>query len=66
MNQLMMNEFLIGLFVGAIGSRLFSKKKKCTDSSTQMDNPVQTQPVSIPKRSSFIPGSLANFWGKDS
>ena len=64
-----MYEFVIGVVLGVFGTRIFSKKKKCKDSSVQVECvPTQvTTPLSIPNpRKSFVPGMLTNFWGKDS
>jgi hypothetical protein len=60
-----MYDFVVGLAFGTIFVKILSKKKR-KDASTQVDLvPVTTAPVPIPKRS-FVPGALANFWGKDS
>jgi hypothetical protein len=60
-----MYDFVVGLAVGFLFTRVFAKKKR-KDESTQVDFvTVTTVPIPIPKRS-FIPGALANFWGKDS
>jgi hypothetical protein len=62
-----MYDFVVGLAVGFLFTRVFAKKKR-KDESTQVDFVTVTTvpiPIPIPKRS-FIPGALANFWGKDS
>jgi hypothetical protein len=65
-----MYDFFIGLAFGTLLTRIFTKKHK-RDESTQVDfvsDPVfprSVAPVSIPRKS-FVPGALANFWGKDS
>jgi len=65
-----MYDFFIGLAFGTLLTRIFTKKHK-RDESTQVDfvsDPVFPRtfvPVPIPKKS-FVPGALANFWGKDS
>jgi hypothetical protein len=65
-----MYDFFIGLAFGTLLTRIFTKKHK-RDVSTQVDfvsDPVfprSVVPVPIPKKS-FVPGALANFWGKDS
>ena len=56
-----MYDFVIGLAFGTLLSRIFTKKHK-RDASTQVEFVSVTMPVPIPKRS-FVPGSLANFWG---
>jgi hypothetical protein len=59
-----MYDFVVGLAFGTIFVKILSKKKR-KDASTQVDFVSVTMPVPIPKRS-FVPGALANFWGKDS
>ena len=59
-----MYDFIVGLAFGTIFVKILSKKKR-KDASTQVDFVSVTMPVPIPKRS-FVPGALANFWGKDS
>lgn len=64
-----MNDFLIGLVIGAIVSRLSLKKKKeNADAGVQADEvflpPSQPIPIQNSKKS-YIP-SLVNFWGPDS
>jgi hypothetical protein len=60
-----MYDFFIGLAFGTLLTRIFTKKHK-RDESTQVDFvSVTSVPVPIPKKS-FVPGALANFWGKDS
>ena len=67
-----MYDFVIGLAFGTIFVKILTKKKR-KDASTQVDFvsdsnfPRTFAPVSIPTpRKSFVPGALANFWGKDS
>lgn len=61
-----MYDFIIGLAFGTLLTRLFTKKKR-KDVSTQVDFVSVTMPVPIPNpKKSFVPGALANFWGKDS
>jgi len=62
-----MYDFVIGLAFGTIFVKILTKKKR-KDASTQVDFvSVTTVPVPIPNpRKSFVPGALANFWGKDS
>jgi hypothetical protein len=66
-----MYDFFVGLAFGVLFTRVFTNKKKknSKDASTQII-PVQVSipaPVSIPgTRKSFVPGVMANFWGKDS
>jgi len=59
-----MYDFIIGLAFGTIFVKILSKKKR-KDASTQVDFVSVTMPVPIPKKN-FVPGALANFWGKDS
>jgi hypothetical protein len=60
-----MYDFVIGLAIGSLLTRLFRKKNK-KDESTQVDFvTVTTVPIPIPRKS-FVSGALANFWGKDS
>ena len=65
-----MYDFVVGLVFGFLFTRAFTKKKR-KDESTQADfvsDPVFPRtvvPMPIPKKS-FVPGALANFWGKDS
>jgi uncharacterized membrane-anchored protein YhcB (DUF1043 family) len=59
-----MYDFIIGLAFGTLLTRLFTKKRH-QDASTQVEFVSITTPIPIPKKS-FVPGALANFWGKDS
>jgi len=59
-----MYDFVVGLAFGTIFVKILSKKKR-KDASTQVDFVSVTMPVQIPKKN-FVPGALANFWGKDS
>jgi hypothetical protein len=65
-----MYDFIVGLAFGTLLTRLFTKKHK-KDESTQVEFvsgpvfPPTVAPVQIPKKT-FVPGELANFWGKDS
>jgi hypothetical protein len=59
-----MYDFIIGLALGTILVKILPKKKR-KDASTQVDFVSVAVPIPIPKRS-FVPGALANFWGKDS
>jgi hypothetical protein len=60
-----MYDFVVGLVFGTLLTRIFRKKHK-KDASTQVDFITFTAvPIPIPKKS-FVPGALANFWGKDS
>jgi hypothetical protein len=61
-----MYEFIVGVILGAVGTRVFSKKK-VESVSVQVDEPpmVYTPPIPISRRI-FVPGALPNFWGKDS
>ena len=59
-----MYDFIIGLAFGTLLTRLFTKKKR-KDASTQVEFVSVTMPVHIPRKN-FVPGALANFWGKDS
>lgn len=59
-----MYDFFVGIVFGILGSRIFMKKHK-KNASTQVEFVSVTMPISIPKKS-FVPGALANFWGKDS
>jgi len=59
-----MYDFIIGLALGTILVKILPKKKR-KDASTQVDFVSVTMPVQIPKKN-FVPGALANFWGKDS
>lgn len=58
---MLMYDFVVGLGLGVLLTRIFTKKKK-KNASTQVEFVNVTVPVSIPKKS-FVPGSLANFWG---
>jgi hypothetical protein len=61
-----MYDFVVGLAFGTILVKILSKKKR-KDVSTQVDFVSVTMPVPIPiPKRSFVPGALANFWGKDS
>ena len=63
-----MYEFIVGVILGVVGTRVFSKKRPdSTDSSVQVDEPpmVYTAPIPVSRRI-FVPGALPNFWGKDS
>jgi hypothetical protein len=59
-----MYDFVVGLVFGTILFKILPKKKR-KDASTQVEFVTVTMPVPIPRRS-FVPGALANFWGKDS
>jgi uncharacterized membrane-anchored protein YhcB (DUF1043 family) len=59
-----MYDFIVGLAFGTLLTRLFTKKHK-KDVSTQVEFVSVTMPVQIPRKN-FVPGALANFWGKDS
>ena len=59
-----MYDFVVGLVFGTILFKILPKKKR-KDASTQVEFVTVTMPVPIPRRS-FVPGVLANFWGKDS
>jgi len=56
-----MYDFFVGIGFGVLFTRIFTKKQK-RDASTQVEFVSVTMPVIIPKKS-FVPGSLANFWG---
>jgi len=61
-----MYDFIIGLAFGTIFVKILSKKKR-KDASTQVDFVSVTMPLPIPSpKKNFVPGALANFWGKDS
>jgi hypothetical protein len=67
-----MYDFVFGLAFGFLITRVLSKKKR-KDESTQVDFvavpifPPTVAPIPIPSHiRSFVPGVLANFWGKDS
>jgi hypothetical protein len=67
-----MYDFVFGLAFGFLFTRVFAKKKN-KDESTQVEFvsdpifPPTVVPIPIPApRKSFVRGSLANFWGKDS
>jgi hypothetical protein len=61
-----MYDFLLGLILGMVSTRVLSKKK-VQSVSVQVDEPpiVHTAPIPISRRV-FVPGALSNFWGKDS
>jgi hypothetical protein len=62
-----MYDFFVGLAFGFLFTRVLSKKKPKKDESTQVDFVNVTMPIPIPiPKKSFVPGVLANFWGKDS
>jgi len=63
-----MYDFLLGLILGMVSTRVLSKKRPASkDSSVQVDEVpiVHTAPIPISRRV-FVPGALSNFWGKDS
>jgi hypothetical protein len=60
-----MYDFFVGIVFGILGSRIFMKKNK-KNASTQVEFVSVAVPVPIPIKKPFVPGALANFWGKDS
>jgi len=63
-----MYEFIVGVIMGVVGTRVFSKKRPDSkDTSVQVDEPPMAYTAPIPvSRRVFVPGALSNFWGKDS
>ena len=60
-----MYEFFIGMCIGVFGSMVARARGR--DVGTQVESWPASPPVTVPvKRKAFVPGQLANFWGKDS